>query len=457
MQIHSINNFTYSFKKPIKISNISFASNNGSSVDLLLKQREKVISTMAQAQAELNRAYTYNSTRAEKETENRIADEKNRSGVNRFKNVLRMRKTIEDKHWERFYKEQEEIRYIKENKDFFTNIVSQSQALLEYLDKEIEKIIGVSIDMVLGQIQPNRKTTVSSYIPCQVPTVKNKNTSINSSAIPLISPKAELPTLDEFQKLEKEDMSALVSRFSKGTKEEKQLLLDFFTTLNKKYARLPEKSSEKLSLGRKLYVLEKQMIESNISFVPKAPSSFATEADKIVYIQSALNRADINEASVMDALTVFEKYGNRYEYERGERIKYTDNGMNDLYVAITHAMDKFDGQTADEIMSRYLDIFNKYAKIDGKNRDTRFLERFITHNTDKMSEATVNKLIDTLKQFSFERKQAWLIRAYLLKSEFTKRSPEELARIDVKLKELEEIVKDMPKVSQVKPKGMSGG
>ena len=285
----------------------------------------------------------------------------------------------------------------------------------------------------------------------------NNGKRLNSSAIPPALPKAELPTLDEFQKLEKEDMSALVSRFSKGTKEEKQLLLDFFTTLNKKYARLPEKSSEKLSLGRKLYVLEKQMIESNISFVPKAPSSFATEADKIVYIQSALNRADINEASVMDALTVFEKYGNRYEYERGERIKYTDNGMNDLYVAITHAMDKFDGQTADEIMSRYLDIFNKYAKIDGKNRDTRFLERFITHNTDKMSEATVNKLIDTLKQFSFERKQAWLIRAYLLKSEFTKRSPEELARIDVKLKELEEIVKDMPKVSQVKPKGMSGG
>ena len=85
MQIYSINNFTSSFKKPTKISNISFTSNNGSSVDSLLKQREKIISTMTQAQAELDRALAYNSTRAEKETENRIANEKARSGIDWIK------------------------------------------------------------------------------------------------------------------------------------------------------------------------------------------------------------------------------------------------------------------------------------------------------------------------------------------------------------------------------------
>ena len=438
MQIYSINNFTSSFKKPTKISNISFTSNNGSSVDSLLKQREKIISTKTQAQAELDRALAYNSTCAEKETENRIANEKARSGVNRFKDVLGMGKTIEDKHWERFYKEQEEIRYINENKTFFTNVISQSQALLEYLDKEIEKIMGVSIDMLPGQIQTNRKTTTPPYVPYKVTTLKNKNTSINSSAIPSAPPKAALPTLDEFQKLEKEDMPALVSKFAN------------YTTLDKKHASLPEESPERLSLGRKLYVLEKQMIEGNISFIPKAPSSFATEADKIKYIKSALHYANTNEASAMDALSVFEKYGSRYEYGSFKAINI-NHGLYDLTIAVERVADKLDAATTDKVINQYLDIFNKYARIDGEYADTRLLLRMIEKNNDKMSENTVSKIIETLKKFSFEKSQTWSVRKYIVSNEFSKRSPEELARLDVKLKELEEIVKDMPMKNKAKP------
>src|SRR5574344_1426204 len=280
------------------------------------------------------------------------------------------------------------------------------------------------------------------------------STNIGGKIVPEI-PTSKLPTLDEFQKLEKEDMPALVSKFAKGTREEKESLLDLYTTLDKKHASLLETNPERLSLGKKLYVLEKQMTEQNISFVQKAPQTFASETDKIKYLQKTLSRADINEASAMDALSVFEKYGGRYEYKAGERIKYDENGMTDLYVTITRVMDKFDPPSADKVMNKYLDIFNKCARIDGDHRDTRFLERFMTHNADKMSESTVGKLIDTLKKYSFESNQAWYARAYFLKSEFTKRSPEELKRIDIKVKELEEIVKDMPRVNPTKPKGMS--
>ena len=358
-------------------------------------------------------------------------------------------KTIEDKYWEIFDKEQEEVRYIKENKTFFTNVISQSQALLEYLDKEIEKIIGVSIDMVPGQTQTNRKVTYPTYTPYQVPTTKNKNVPIDTPIRPT-PPKAALPTLDEFQKLEKEDMPALVSKFAKGTKEEKQSLLNLYTTLDKKHASLPEESPERLSLGRKLYVLEKQMIEGNISFIPKAPSSFATEADKIKYIKSALHYANTNEASAMDALSVFEKYGSRYEYGSFKAINI-NHGLYDLTIAVERVADKLDAATTDKVINQYLDIFNKYARIDGEYADTRLLLRMIEKNNDKMSENTVSKIIETLKKFSFEKSQTWSVRKYIVSNEFSKRSPEELARLDVKLKELEEIVKDMPMKNKAKP------
>ena len=278
----------------------------------------------------------------------------------------------------------------------------------------------------------------------------NNGKGLNSSGIPSAPPKAALPTLDEFQKLEKEDMPALVSKFAKGTKEEKQSLLNLYTTLDKKHASLPEESPERLSLGRKLYVLEKQMIEGNISFIPKAPSSFATEADKIKYIKSALHYANTNEASAMDALTVFEKYGSRYEYGSFKAINI-NHGLYDLTIAVERVADKLDAATTDKVINQYLDIFNKYARIDGEYADTRLLLRMIEKNNDKMSENTVSKIIETLKKFSFEKSQTWSVRKYIVSNEFSKRSPEELARLDVKLKELEEIVKDMPMKNKAKP------
>ena len=245
-------------------------------------------------------------------------------------------------------------------------------------------------------------------------------------------------------------MPALVSKFAKGTKEEKQSLLNLYTTLDKKHASLPEESPERLSLGRKLYVLEKQMIEGNISFIPKAPSSFATEADKIKYIKSALHYANTNEASAMDALTVFEKYGSRYEYGSFKAINI-NHGLYDLTIAVERVADKLDAATTDKVINQYLDIFNKYARIDGEYADTRLLLRMIEKNNDKMSENTVSKIIETLKKFSFEKSQTWSVRKYIVSNEFSKRSPEELARLDVKLKELEEIVKDMPMKNKAKP------
>ena len=190
-------------------------------------------------------------------------------------------------------------------------------------------------------------------------------------------------------------------------------------------------------LGQKLSVMRKAMVEGNISFIPKAPETFASEADKIEYIQMALRKANINEASAMDAMAVFEKYGSRYEYGTYKALN-TNNGVSDLALAVEQVADALDAKTADKVMNKYIDLFNKYARIDGDYTDARRL--------------TI-KFIESLKQFSFERAQTWSIRKYIVENEFTKRSPEELKRIDIKLKELEEIVKDMPMKNKLKPNG----
>ncbi len=234
-----------------------------------------------------------------------------------------------------------------------------------------------------------------------------------------------LPTADEYTKIENE----------------------WFEAVNTN-----SKDSQIQELGHKMSAMKKAMIEGNISFIPKAPETFASEADKIEYIQMALRKANINEASAMDAMAVFEKYGSRYEYGTYKALN-TNNGVSDLALAVEQVADDLDAKTADKVMNKYIDLFNKYARIDGDYTDARRLTRLIERNHDKMSEETVIKFIESLKQFSFERAQTWSIRKYIVENEFTKRSPEELKRIDVKLKELEEIVKDMPMKNKLKPNG----
>ncbi len=213
--------------------------------------------------------------------------------------------------------------------------------------------------------------------------------------------------------------------------------------LERIWAHMPNGNPHKAQLGRKITELEKTLKESNVSFVPKAPETFVNEAEKIKYIQQALLEADVNEASAMDALSVFEKYGSRYTYGPNNS-KNIRTGISDLALAIDKISGSFDGEIADRAISKYLDLFNKFARSDGEYTDTRHLRLLIERHHSKMSEDTVMKMIDTLKKFSFEKAQAWSVRRYVVDDAYTKRTPEELSRINERLKELEEIVKDMP-------------
>ena len=413
-------------QKQNKISNTSFKGVRNVSIEELVQQRKKTIFILEKAEAELNYANTYNQKQAERKIDAEIEKELRQKNITRFNDILgsktdEVRKKWDEIFWNDYYK----VEYVKANKDFFNQIIATSKMTIDMIDAKIESLTGSPVEEILSPFGESeaKKVPVSSKKTSNIPYYSQHATvvkPIKASGVDTL-----LPTADEYIKIENE----------------------WFEAVNTN-----SKDSQIQELGHKMSAMKKAMIEGNISFIPKAPETFASEADKIEYIQMALRKANINEASAMDAMAVFEKYGSRYEYGTYKALN-TNNGVSDLALAVEQVADDLDAKTADKVMNKYIDLFNKYARIDGDYTDARRLTRLIERNHDKMSEETVIKFIESLKQFSFERAQTWSIRKYIVENEFTKRSPEELKRIDVKLKELEEIVKDMPMKNKLKPNG----
>ena len=413
-------------QKQNKISNTSFKGVRNLSIEELVQQRKKTIFVLEKAEAELNYANTYNQKQAEHKIDAEIEKELRQKNITRFNDILRSKTDEVRKKWDEiFWNDYYKVEYVKANKDFFNQIIATSKMTIDMIDAKIESLTGSPVEEILSPFGESeaKKVRMSSNKTSNIPHYSQPVTVVK----PVKTSEAHtlLPTADEYTKVENE----------------------WFEAVNTN-----SKDSQIQVLGQKLSVMRKAMVEGNISFIPKAPETFASEADKIEYIQMALRKANINEASAMDAMAVFEKYGSRYEYGTYKALN-TNNGVSDLALAVEQVADALDAKTADKVMNKYIDLFNKYARIDGDYTDARRLTRLIERNHDKMSEETVIKFIESLKQFSFERAQTWSIRKYIVENEFTKRSPEELKRIDIKLKELEEIVKDMPMKNKLKPNG----
>ena len=445
--------------KSLASKQVAFKSDNQSSVNDLLNQREITVAVLNNAQAELDRANNYNVQNAFNKMMEAIQLEKSDKGVDKFyKDILgNETREIEKKHHDNFKYEKEDVRYIKKNKDFFANVVKQSQQFLKYIDKQIEQLTGSSVDVllkVLGKEQENKvhDTNRPTYVNPDTPhtpavadnTSGGKKPPADLSDITKpsnINSVKKLLTEDDFHRIKKEDIPQMVKDISKGTEEEKQALLELYTKLDIQHQKLPNNDPIRKPMADKLNVLEKTMIDSNISFVPKAPEVFNSEAEKIEYLQITHVYSILNEASAMDSLKAFEKYGGRYEYG----IENCANGILDLTVNVSRIADRLSPETTDKVFSKYIDLFNKYADITPpKNNDTRYLGSLIEHYHDKMSEDTIYKFIDSIKKFAFERSQTWSVRKYILENEFTKRSPEELARINEKVCDLEKSVEKLP-------------
>lgn len=235
-----------------------------------------------------------------------------------------------------------------------------------------------------------------------------------------------------------------------GVVESKLPNISEYRQMQEKWSHLPKEDPRRKELGKELYQIEKRMIENNVSFIEKPVfknvniNSVEFEKEKIHYVKNSLRLMSKNEATAIDALDVFEKYGSRYD-------DGLFDGMTDLAVAVSSTVEKLPKDIADKVLSRFIDLFGKIARKDKDYTDPRLLGQMIEKYSDKMSTDTVIKYIESMKKWSFEKDQADSVRRFVLRDEFTRRTPKELSRIEEHLKKLEEIVKDLPFKDKSKP------
>ena len=282
--------------------------------------------------------------------------------------------------------------------------------------------------------------------------------------------------LQEFESLENDDIPTFVAKIAKSSKEEQYNLLEIYKELFKKHDELMEndpsmkfkkeireKYTEQLKkeireefdksgkdyestdviketykrldkmaqdagladyeqntlkLGQKLATLRKQMEEQNISFVSKAPEFFETEERKWNYINEALWAAPKNEASAMDALDVFEKFGEKRFIDETTSV----TSLDDLRTSISGYIDEILSkgilknifhnehclELTNVLLQRYIQVYSKFAtnKIDSRAYpDVKSVWRMFDSYKHIANKDTMLMMINAMKDFAVDKEE----------------------------------------------------
>ena len=186
-----------------------------------------------------------------------------------------------------------------------------------------------------------------------------------------------------------------------------------------------------------------ELIKQNVSFIPRSEFTCEQEnpeqykKERLNYIKSILCFMSENEASAMEVLDIFDKLGLRAIYEG----KCKEGTLEDLAIGTINAFEKCEKtEDANKIINRYLDVFNKYASKDRKDKDISDLCYLMTECLNYMTKDTIIKLIETLKIYAYSQKHI------LNLSGVINRDPELL--IYVKKEELPEIRKHLNELEE---------
>ena len=310
--------------------------------------------------------------------------------------------------------------------------------------------------------------------------VENTSNKINNPQQQASSKKSEILSKDtllkEFESLENDDIPTFVAKIAKSSKEEQYNLLEIYKELFKKHDELMEndpstkfkkeirekyteqlkkeireefdKSGKKynsteviketykrldkmaqdagladyeqntLKSGQKLATLRKQMEEQNISFVSKAPEFFETEERKWNYINEALWAAPKNEASAMDALDVFEKFGEKRFIDETTSV----TSLDDLRTSISGYIDEILSkgilknifhnehclELTNVLLQRYIQVYSKFAtnKIDSRAYpDVKSVWRMFDSYKHIANKDTMLMMINAMKDFAVDKEE----------------------------------------------------
>ena len=225
------------------------------------------------------------------------------------------------------------------------------------------------------------------------------------------------------QKQETTDYEALLKEFYEKGRQQK----DPYTLKTEEEKRIWMEEDEEL---RKMY---NKLRENNISFVIKEefnPDPNIDRDKKKNYFYSwKVGHANANEASKLDFLEMYEKYGERY-YDPPRQLNS----------AIAHLAIATDEPTSDKILNKYIHIIDRIAikDPDGLN-DAVWVAGAFERNAEIMSEDTLLNFIDVLKRISYQQ-QEFCTAKYAIGNTVHKDSP----RVKAALEDFEKSVQDLP-------------
>ena len=167
----------------------------------------------------------------------------------------------------------------------------------------------------------------------------------------------------------------------------------------------------------KIKEIKKAAREGNISLVRKREFGLeASEIERLRYFEEEVFPVmDSSVQSTLDGLEMFNRYGlNKNDTSKG----YNETTIGKLTLkALTRNPEKVNSKmmpeviATDEVIRKYIEVFNKYANKDYKDSDHL---SFIFENSYKIiSEDTALKFIDTFKRFMYNQKTAYNVQMHL--------------------------------------------
>ena len=167
----------------------------------------------------------------------------------------------------------------------------------------------------------------------------------------------------------------------------------------------------------KIKEIKKAAREGNISLVRKREFGLeASEIERLKYFEEEVFPVmDSSVQSTLDGLEMFNRYGlNKNDTSKG----YNETTIGKLTLkALTRNPEKVNSKmmpeviATDEVIRKYIEVFNKYANKDYKDSDHL---SFIFENSYKIiSEDTALRFIDTFKRFMYNQKTANNVQMHL--------------------------------------------
>ncbi len=362
-------------------------------------------------------------------------------------------------------------------------------------------------------ITPNNKVVTQEVVtnPKQTQIVTPKEETVVKPEVKTITKEA---LWEEFEKLEKEDVPNFVAKIANGTRDTQYNLVEIYYELWKKHKELLENdpqtlyrkelfkneelkqkiekeieerfrqegrkynstniveerikvfkqmekdagfencAPETLRLGQKLYVLENQMKEQNVSFVQKAPEQFCDEVEQWQYIQTALKCGTNNIASTIDALSAYEKYALK-DLSPSDNYFMLVDLSSCASVSIDYILEKSKNEynkseedlaKINTILNKFIDIFSKNALPGKESCNQGTLTSVVSKFHRYMSKENVIKFIDEAKKISFDQQAYYCFKNYFSSAEFKQGiTDDDLPEIQSHILKLGSVVSELPK------------